>query len=258
MSTTAKSPPNPPLQDILTLTPLRAEWDPATKSVKDDKGLMAKVSKLGEMKKAMPFVQGMKKRLQTEESSKVLERKLAFDEQALLLDMVPGIKRSGGFKEVAVVEVREGSKTAAELTSGGKEVNLAVPQAENAVPGYVRPWRFSASRLLTPISTQQGTHIRVREHSGLAGASRAAVVLLSRRQRPCPLALKTQGRQVSRRKQSGNENMIEIRTETEPAVTSECWRGSSQLNASSEGASHHVTLPRQSSRNAPVKLISLL
>ncbi len=41
---------------------------------------MGQVSKMGEVKKAMPYVQALKRRLQIEDSSKVLERKLPFDE----------------------------------------------------------------------------------------------------------------------------------------------------------------------------------
>ncbi len=97
---------------------------------------MTQVAKMGEAKKAMPFVQNLKKRLQTEESSaKVLERKLPFDEPKTLLAMLPGIKRTSGFQQVTVIECQEGSKTGKNLTEGGKEVVITAPVAESAVPG---------------------------------------------------------------------------------------------------------------------------
>jgi len=114
---------------------MKAEWDTEAKALKDDKALDAQVRKMGEMKKAMPFVQDLKKRLKTEAGAKVLERKLAFDEQATLLAMVPGVKRTSGIQEVVVIECQEGSKTGKDLTNGAKEVEVTAPQAEAAVPG---------------------------------------------------------------------------------------------------------------------------
>jgi leucyl-tRNA synthetase len=66
---------------------LKEVWDPATNSQKiDDKELNGRIGKMGEMKKAMPFVQALKKRLRDGEPAElVLERKLAFDEQKTLL-----------------------------------------------------------------------------------------------------------------------------------------------------------------------------
>jgi leucyl-tRNA synthetase len=127
----------PPPYDlrIADSQPDRANWDPTTKSIKDEGGLMTAVKKMGDTKKAMPFVQTLKKRLQTEDSNKVLERKLPFDEQGMLLDMVPGIKRTAFFREIAVIECEEGSKKGKDLTDGGKDVEITMQQAENAVPG---------------------------------------------------------------------------------------------------------------------------
>ena len=114
---------------------MKAEWDPEARAVKDDKALDAQVRKMGEMKKAMPFVQELKKQLKTEAGAKVLERQLAFDEQATLLAMVAGVKRTSGIQEVVVIECQEGSKTGKDLTNGGKETDITAPQAESAVPG---------------------------------------------------------------------------------------------------------------------------
>ena len=104
---------------------VRSSWDESTHSLGDEKTLNAKIAKMGEMKKAMPFVQGLKRRLQNGEVKEVVfERKLAFDEEETLRNMVPGLKKAAGLREVSVVRVgEEGSK-------GG------LPQvAEGAVPG---------------------------------------------------------------------------------------------------------------------------
>ena len=62
-------------------------WDPATNTQKiDDKELNGRIAKMGEMKKAMPFVQALKKRLKDGETADtVLSRKLSFDEKTTLL-----------------------------------------------------------------------------------------------------------------------------------------------------------------------------
>lgn len=115
---------------------LRENWDAATKSIPNEKEFNGKIGKMGEMKKAMPFVMQLKKRLQSgEDTSVVLERKLAFDEQQILQDMVAGLKRTTGFQKIAVVMAQEGTKKGLDLTDGGKEVDVESPIAENAVPG---------------------------------------------------------------------------------------------------------------------------
>lgn len=91
---------------------------------------------MGEAKKAMPFVKQLQKRLEGgEDASIVLERKLGFDEQAILLDMIAGLKRTTGFSKIVVIYVAEGSKKGKDLTDGGKEVDISSPVADNAVPG---------------------------------------------------------------------------------------------------------------------------
>ena len=66
---------------------LQEVWDPATKNFTvDDKALNGRIGKMGEMKKAMPFVQTLKKRLRDgEPAESVLSRKLSFDEKKTLL-----------------------------------------------------------------------------------------------------------------------------------------------------------------------------
>lgn len=100
----------------------------------NDKELNPKVAKFGEMKKAMPFVQSLKRRLvQIKESpDTVLNRKLPFDEFAVLGEMLGSIKRTTGCKEIEVVAVDEGGKTGEVIGTGEKREGL---QAENAVPG---------------------------------------------------------------------------------------------------------------------------
>ena len=95
-------------------------------TLSDDKTLNASVAKMGkgpEMKKAMPFVQALKKRLVSGEKEKsVFERKLPFDEAEILAQMKSGLVRTTGAQEVVVQEVDENSK--------------GLPAtAENAVPG---------------------------------------------------------------------------------------------------------------------------
>jgi leucyl-tRNA synthetase len=114
---------------------LREMWNVETNSV-NDKELNGKIGKMGEMKKAMPFVQNLKRRLQSgEPTSVVLEQKLAFDEKETLLQMVPGLKRTGGLSVCDIVSVEEGGKKGNNLTADGKEVEISAPTAEHAVPG---------------------------------------------------------------------------------------------------------------------------
>ena len=82
----------------------------------------------------MPFVQSLKRRLAQngEDPATVFERKLPFDEFAVLAEMVDGLKRIAGYKEVEVIAVDEGGKTGEVIGTGEKREGLA---AENAVPG---------------------------------------------------------------------------------------------------------------------------
>lgn len=100
----------------------------AKSSLGDDKivnGAVAKMGKGPELKKAMPFVQGLKKRIVTnkEKPEVVFERKLPFDEISVLEEMRNGLKRTTGCTEVVVIKVTEDKKE-------------GLPnQAEQAVPG---------------------------------------------------------------------------------------------------------------------------
>lgn len=100
----------------------------------NDKELNAKVGKLGEMKKAMPFVQNLKRRLVNggEMPENIFDRKLPFDEFAVLAEMVVGLKRTAGFKEIELIAINEGGKTGEVIGTGEKREGLS---AENAVPG---------------------------------------------------------------------------------------------------------------------------
>jgi leucyl-tRNA synthetase len=112
---------------------VREAFDAVSLSI-NDKELNAKVGKLGEMKKAMPFVQTLKKRLvQTKESPEtVFDRKLPFDEPAVLAEMLGNLRRTTGCKQIDVVLVDEGGKTGEVLGTGEKRDGLS---AEAAVPG---------------------------------------------------------------------------------------------------------------------------
>lgn len=112
---------------------VREAFDALNLSI-NDKELNAKVGKLGEMKKAMPFVQTLKRRLiqSCEAPETVFDRKLPFDEFAILTEMVGGLKRTAGYKEIEIIAVEEGGKTGEVVGTGEKREGL---QAENAVPG---------------------------------------------------------------------------------------------------------------------------
>lgn len=107
-----------------------------------DMGAVSKSIPKAETKRAMPFVQQLKKSLETGvDSSTIFERKLAFDEQQVLLDMVPNLKQA--VQKCAVVEVivvEEGGK-AGKIVGGTENVNKdeekkdLPPTAETAVPG---------------------------------------------------------------------------------------------------------------------------
>jgi leucyl-tRNA synthetase len=116
---------------------MREAWNVETKTV-DDGEIKKRVGTMGdknEMKKAMPFVQSLKKRFVSgEKESAVFERKLAFDEISILGNMVPGLKKAAGLSVVEVVRVEEGGKKG---TVVGEErvVEGLPPNAESAVPG---------------------------------------------------------------------------------------------------------------------------
>ncbi|KAM0285779.1 hypothetical protein ACHAQH_001241 [Verticillium albo-atrum] len=123
----------PAYQEQLTAL-LASMWDPATKSV-DDKALNGKIPK-ADMKKGMPFVQALKKRLQAGEAeADVFERKLAFDETKVLISMVEYLKRSANLAEVQIIKAQEGGG-GADVVTGAAVDKAAMPaNAESAVPG---------------------------------------------------------------------------------------------------------------------------
>jgi len=113
---------------------VREAWHPDTKTI-NDKELNGKIAKMGEMKKAMPFVQGLKKRLVSgEKPEMVFNRKLAFDELKTLENMVPGLKKAAGLAVVEVVQVEEGGKKG-RVAGSERVVEGLPPNAEAAVPG---------------------------------------------------------------------------------------------------------------------------
>lgn len=116
---------------------MRNSFDSVTLSI-DDKALGPKIAKMGEMKKAMPFVQGLKKRLLGGEKGEVVfERKLAFDELEVLGQMRAGLRKTTGCQEVEVVAVEDGGRRGKLVGGGHGEAlreNLPVA-AQVAVPG---------------------------------------------------------------------------------------------------------------------------
>ncbi|KAL8735258.1 MAG: hypothetical protein Q9181_002890 [Wetmoreana brouardii] len=116
----------------------------------EDKNLNAEVGRMGEGKKAMPFVQGLKKRIQGgERAEDVFERKLAFEEVDVLGGMLRGLRRTvPRCRGVEVVEVPpegegegEGKRKGRIMRSEGEGVGEVGAErellgaAEMAVPG---------------------------------------------------------------------------------------------------------------------------
>ena len=110
--------------------------------MKLDVGAVSKSIPKAESKRAMPFVQVLKKSLEGGiEPSTVFERKLAFDEVNVLKEMVPGLQQT--VQKCAVIEViaveEEGKKGKVVGGTAGVKVGeerSELPQAaENAVPG---------------------------------------------------------------------------------------------------------------------------
>lgn len=89
----------------------------------NDKELNPKVQRLGETKKAMPFVQGLKRRLQVEPPATVFERKLVFDEVETLKQVLPTLKKNTGCQTIDILIVEDGGNGLSSI-------------AENAEPGY--------------------------------------------------------------------------------------------------------------------------
>lgn len=103
----------------------------------DVKEVTKRISK-DEMKKAMPFIQNLKKRLEGgEEKTKVFDRDLGFDELEVLKEMVPGLQATVmKLKRVDIVLVEEGAKSGVKLSDGKEEkLRELPPQATSAEPG---------------------------------------------------------------------------------------------------------------------------
>jgi leucyl-tRNA synthetase len=101
---------------------------------------MTKKFEKSEMKKAMPFVQALKKRLEGgEEKSKVFSRDLGFDEVKVLSEMVPGLKATvTKLRQVNIVVVDQTGKAGTKIGADGKEERvegLNAMVAPNAEPG---------------------------------------------------------------------------------------------------------------------------
>ena len=106
----------------------------------DDKKLMESVRKLGDSKKAMPFVQNLQRRIRSgEEEEAVFNKKLAFNENEVVKEMVKGLQKQTGCKSVEVISVDEGAKSGEVLIGedgrAGQKVTQLSTSAENAVPG---------------------------------------------------------------------------------------------------------------------------
>ena len=105
----------------------------------DIKSLSKSIDK-SESKKAMPFINGLKRRLDNDEAKEVvLNRELAFDELSTLRSMIPGLKQTiQKCVEVEIVTVKEGGKEGTVIKEDGSngEVRSELPPAAaSAEPG---------------------------------------------------------------------------------------------------------------------------
>ena len=108
----------------------------------DVKSVSQKLEK-SETKRAMPFVQSLKKRLESgENTNDVFERRLPFDEVQVLKEMAPGLRQIlMKCKVVEIVNVEEGGKNGTVIGGSGQGVKERdfrsdLPQsAESAMPG---------------------------------------------------------------------------------------------------------------------------
>jgi leucyl-tRNA synthetase len=105
----------------------------------DIKALSKQIDK-SESKKAMPFINSLKRRLDSGESSDVvLNRELAFNELDTLRSMVPGLKQTiQKCVDVEIISVADGGKEGVVIKedgSQGEERRELPPQAGSAEPG---------------------------------------------------------------------------------------------------------------------------
>jgi len=119
---------------------MRDSFDAITLHI-DEKNLNTQVQAKGkaEMKRAMPFVQSLKKRLQAgEKADAVFDRKLGFDESEVLTKMVKGLRRTTGCRVVEVVRIEgEEEKTGTVIVGEQEgERRKELPSVANqATPG---------------------------------------------------------------------------------------------------------------------------
>jgi leucyl-tRNA synthetase len=105
----------------------------------DIKSLSKQIDK-SESKKAMPFINGLKRRLDNgEPKESVLNRELAFDELSTLRSMIPGLKQTiQKCVDVEIITVAEGGKEGVVIKEDGtkgEERKELPPTAASAEPG---------------------------------------------------------------------------------------------------------------------------
>lgn len=104
----------------------------------DDKDLIARVKKMRDPKKAMPFVQNLKRSLQSgKPPSSVFDRTLPFDELKVLEDMVVGLKKTTGCEDIEVILAKDGGQAGQVVVGlqGGSKVESLPQSAQGAIPG---------------------------------------------------------------------------------------------------------------------------
>lgn len=112
-------------------------WDESRKTISDEGALIAQVKQHAgkDTKKAMPFVQGLKRRLANGEAANVvLSRELAFNEAETLKQVSAIMKRAANLNSLDIVQVDEAGKGNVILGTERTVYDLP-PQALSAVPG---------------------------------------------------------------------------------------------------------------------------
>ncbi|KAL1902737.1 cytosolic leucyl tRNA synthetase [Sporothrix stenoceras] len=102
----------------------------------DVKGVTGKLDK-AELKKSMPFIQALKKRIDSgEDAAAVFDRKLAFDELATLETMILGLKQTvNKLETIVVVSVKPGATSGVVYKGDGQTLDPLPQAAAGATPG---------------------------------------------------------------------------------------------------------------------------
>ncbi|CDK24756.1 unnamed protein product [Kuraishia capsulata CBS 1993] len=109
----------------------------AKQSLNDNAFFKEKTGK--DMKRAMPFISELKKRLAVESAEKVFNRELSFDEAGTVKAVLEVLKKAAvavDVKEIRAVSFESGSKVGTDIVTGEKvEITVTGKTIDSAVPG---------------------------------------------------------------------------------------------------------------------------